>query len=377
MNGATSCPEPDTLRTLLTGDIPSAQEEQLVAHLDRCLKCQQALDELGSKQQEVLPISGDDSVPEDLSRDPALQQAIDRVLERGSEQPTTRLNTVSLDFLLPCDDSDFIGCLGPYHVSELISRGGMGIVLRAHDSKLSRVVAIKVLAPELGINSTARQRFLREAQAAAAVSHDHVVTIHAVAESDGMPYLVMEYVSGESLQEKIDREGMLEVKEILRIGMQTASGLAAAHAQGLVHRDIKPANILLENGIQRVKITDFGLARAVDDVRITRSGVVAGTPQFMSPEQARGETVDYRSDLFSLGGVLYAMCTGRPPFRAETTVAMIHRVCEDKPRPIQQINPNIPDRLVGRDQSDCLAAGPSSQPEYACWACSLRCPRVR
>src|SRR5262249_42840754 len=116
--------------------------------------------------------------------------------------------------------------------------------------------------------------------------------------------------------ERIDRSGTLELKEVLRIGMQTAVGLAAAHSQGLIHRDIKPANILLENGVERVKITDFGLARAADDTSLSQSGVVAGTPQYMAPEQASGEAVDHRADLFSLGSVLYAMCTGQPPFRA-------------------------------------------------------------
>src|SRR5262249_38595177 len=154
------------------------------------------------------------------------------------------------------------------------------------------------LAPQLATSATARQRFMREARAAAAVSHDHVVTIHAVEETDRVPYLVMQLIDGTSLQEKLDRTGPLGLKEILRIGLQTAAGLAAAHKQGLVHRDIKPANILLENGIERVKITDFGLARAVDDASLTQSGVVTGTPQYMSPEQADGQPVDHRTDLF-------------------------------------------------------------------------------
>lgn len=128
--------------------------------------------------------------------------------------------------------------------------------------------------------------------------------------------------------------------------MQIASGLAAAHAQGLVHRDVKPANILLEKGVEKVKITEFGLARAVDDVRMTKPGVVTGTPEYMSPEQARGESVDHRTDLFSLASVLYTMCTGRSPFRAENTVVMIRRVCEDTPRLIQDVNPEIPGWLI-------------------------------
>src|SRR6516162_2388202 len=185
----------------------------------------------------------------------------------------------------------------------------MGVVLKAFDPSLHRVVAIKVLAPQLATSGVARQRFLREAKAAAAVSHDHLVTIHAVDEANGLPYLVMQYIAGPSLQQRIDKEGALEVAEILRIGMQTAEGLAAAHGHGMVHRDVKPANILLEEGVSRVKLTDFGLARAIDDASLTQSGVVAGTPLYMSPEQAAGEPIDHRSDLFSLGSVLYVLCT--------------------------------------------------------------------
>ena len=235
----------------------------------------------------------------------------------------------------------------------------MGIVLKAFDPALHRVVAIKVLAPQLATSGSARQRFAREARAAAAVRNEHVVAIHAVDEWKGLPYLVMQFIPGISLQERIDRTAPLDLTAILRIGMQTAAGLAAAHAQGLVHRDIKPANILLENGVERVKITDFGLARAVDDASLTQSGVVAGTPLYMAPEQARGETVDHRADLFSLGSVLYAMCTGRSPFRASTTLAVLRRVCDDTPRPIREVNPEIPDwlaaiidRLLAKDRAE-------------------------
>jgi serine/threonine protein kinase len=238
-----------------------------------------------------------------------------------------------------------VGTLAQYEVVEVVGRGGMGIVLRAFDTKLNRVVAIKAMALELAANPMAVKRFLREARAAAAISHDHVVTIHAIDEDNRPPFIVMEFVDGQSLQEKIDRIGPLELKETLRIGMQMARGLAAAHEQGLVHRDIKPANILLENGVERVKITDFGLARAVDDVSVTQTGQIAGTPQFMSPEQAQGHTLDARSDLFSLGSVLYTMCAGRPPFRAETAVAMLRRVTDDEPRSICEVNSETPDWL--------------------------------
>jgi serine/threonine protein kinase len=253
---------------------------------------------------------------------------------------------VKLDFLTPSEKPGHLGRLGHYEVTEVIGRGGMGVVLKAFDEKLHRVVAVKVMAPQMATSATARKRFTREAQAAAAVRNEHVIDIHAVEEANGLPYLVMEYVSGLSLQERLDQAGPLEPKEILRIGIQVATGLAAAHFQGLIHRDIKPANILLENGIERVKITDFGLARAADDASLSQSGVVAGTPAYMAPEQAEGKPVDQRADLFSLGSVLYALCAGRAPFRASTTMGVLKRVCEDAPLPIREINPGVPDGLV-------------------------------
>ncbi len=264
------------------------------------------------------------------------------------EKPPVELGepqAMSLDFLTPSDNSDLLGTLGEYDILEVIGQGGMGIVFRASDAKLNRIVAIKVMSPFFASNPNARKRFLREAQAAAAISHPHIVTIHAVDE-EKLPYLVMECVHGQSLQEKLNKVGSLEITEILRIGSQIAEGLAAAHKQGLIHRDIKPANILLENGVERVKITDFGLARAVDDATITKTGEVSGTPQYMSPEQATGSRVDQRSDLFSLGAVLYAICTGRSPFRASNLAAVVRRVCDDTPRPIEETNPEIPFWLI-------------------------------
>lgn len=213
--------------------------------------------------------------------------------------------------------------MGVYEVSGVIGYGGMGVILKALEPSLNRYVALKVLWPHLAVHGAARQRFAREARAAAAVVHEHVVPIYAVDEFQGIPYIVMQYVPGRSLQDRITRDGGLPLEQILRIGRQIAAALDAAHAQGLVHRDVKPANILLENGIERVLVTDFGLARTADDASLTHSGMVAGTPQFMSPEQARGELIDHRSDLFSLGSVLYTMCTGHPPFRAETLMVKV------------------------------------------------------
>ncbi|OYW17753.1 MAG: hypothetical protein B7Z55_11920, partial [Planctomycetales bacterium 12-60-4] len=164
---------------------------------------------------------------------------------------------------------------------------------------------------------------------------------------DGLlPYIVMEHVVGKSLRQAMHQSGTFDVESIVRIGMQTAQGLAAAHAQGLIHRDIKPANILLQGDNDRVKIMDFGLARAVDDVSLTHTGLVVGTPRYMSPEQAQNLPVDHRSDLFSLGSVLYAMCTGRPAFRAATSLTVLRSICEDTPQPIREINPEIPQWLA-------------------------------
>lgn len=252
---------------------------------------------------------------------------------------------VDFSFLEPSDHPDSMGKLGHYEIREMIGRGGCGIVLRAFDTKLERIVAIKVMYPELAATSPARKRFLREARATAAIRHKNVVSIYAV-EENPLPYLVMELIDGPTLQQKINAIGPLELVDTLEIGQQAAAGLAAAHAKGLIHRDIKPANILLEGNTNEVKLTDFGLARSADDASITQSGIISGTPLFMSPEQAQGLEMDERSDLFSLGSVLYMMSSGRPPFRAKTTLAVLRRVVEDQPRPIQQIIPEVPQWLT-------------------------------
>jgi len=252
---------------------------------------------------------------------------------------------LALQFLEPSKKPGSLGCLGHNEVLEVLGKGGFGIVVRAFDESLHRVVAIKILSPQLAATSPARKRFLREARASARVRHANVVQIYAVEERP-LPYLVMEYIPGQTLQRRLDECGPLDVPDVLKIGAQIARGLAAAHEQGLIHRDIKPANILLETGIeQNVKITDFGLARAADDASLSQSGVIAGTPLFMAPEQAKGEPPDPRADLFSLGSVLYTMASGRPPFRANTPLAVLKRVAEDTPRPIRQIIPEVPEWL--------------------------------
>ncbi|HMF18731.1 MAG TPA: protein kinase [Gemmataceae bacterium] len=246
-----------------------------------------------------------------------------------------------LHFLQPSSRPDSLGRIGHYEVLEILGKGGFGIVMRAFDETLQRVVALKVLAPAIAATSPARKRFLREARSSARVRHEHVVQVHAVGE-EPLPYLVMEFIPGETLQKRLDRIGPLETPEIVRIGRQIAEGLAAAHANDLIHRDIKPGNVLLEGGQLRVKITDFGLARAADDASLTQSGVLSGTPMYMAPEQAKGESIDHRADLFSLGSVMYVMATGRPPFRASTTFGVLKRVAEETPRPIREVIPEVP-----------------------------------
>ena len=329
--------DPERIELFLAGELTGEEQTAFELHLDDCDDCRRRLeaaaarDDVWSGVRDAL--LGEQPSPGDLSLDSA-----------ADGDASFRHETV-LKLLAPTDDDRMIGRLGTYEIAGVVGSGGMGVVLKAFDAALNRYVAIKALAPHLAGSGAARKRFSREARAAAAVVHENVIEIHGVAEAQGLPYLVMPYVRGPSLQRRLDDEGPLTLAGILRIGTQVAAGLAAAHAQGLVHRDVKPGNILLADGVERVKLTDFGLARAADDAALTRTGVIAGTPQYMSPEQARGESVDRRSDLFSLGAVLYAMCTGRAPFRAETSYGVLRRITDDEPRPIREINPDIPEWL--------------------------------
>ncbi|HVK10632.1 MAG TPA: serine/threonine-protein kinase, partial [Gemmataceae bacterium] len=227
-------------------------------------------------------------------------------------------------FLSPPLGPGELGRLGGYRVLELLGAGGMGLVFRAEDPTLRRPVALKVMRPELLDRPHAAERFLREARAAAAVKHDHIVTIYQVGQDRGVPFLALEFLAGEPLDARAKRESRLPPAEVRRIGHEAALGLAAAHAAGLIHRDIKPANVWLEAPRGRVKILDFGLARATgQDVHLTGSGTVMGTPAYMSPEQANGQPVDARTDLFSLGAMLYRLATGRLPFPGDSAMAIL------------------------------------------------------
>ena len=240
-----------------------------------------------------------------------------------------------------------LGKLGKYEVLELIGQGGMGVVLRGLDESLGRQVAIKVLSRQLAGSSTARRRFTREGRAVAAIRHPNVITIHAVEEQNGQPFLVMEFVNGGSLHDRIKQHAPLSLAEVLRIGAQIASGLAAAHEQGIIHRDIKPGNVMLEEQVDRIKITDFGLARiTMDNSDLTSQGNQLGTPAYMSPEQVQGHEVDHRTDLFSLGCVLYAMILGRSPFRGTHAFDTAQKILAETPVPLNELNETVPPFLA-------------------------------
>jgi len=242
---------------------------------------------------------------------------------------------------------DELGRLREYRIQKILGEGGMGVVYLAWDSHLHRSVALKVMKRSIAENELSRQRFLLEARATAAIDHDHIVTIYQVGDHNGVPYLVMKYLEGMTLEDRLRKQKILPPLEAVRIARQIAEGLEAAHRRNLIHRDIKPSNIWLESGRNRVKILDFGLARVADstDVNITQTGVILGTPAYMSPEQAAGLNLDGRSDLFSLGTVLYRMSVGKPPFRGSNNLAILRSLSIDEPVPPHEAVPQIPPRL--------------------------------
>ncbi len=260
-----------------------------------------------------------------------------------ADVPTTAAPGELTAILAPPRQPGELGRLGPYRVLKVLGAGGMGVVYQAEDPDLRRLVALKAMLPMLAASGSARQRFLREARSAAAISHDNIVHIYQVGEDRGVPFLAMQFLHGESLDDRLKRTPRLPAAEILRVGREAATGLAAAHKAGLIHRDVKPANLWLEAETGRVKILDFGLARGgADDVHLTQTGAIMGTPSYMAPEQAGGKSVDARADLFSLGCVLYRLCTGELPFKGADSISVLVAVSTHHPPPPRRLNPRLP-----------------------------------
>jgi WD40 repeat protein/serine/threonine protein kinase len=367
MFGTTSCPDEQVLGRLVLGRLAEEEAEALARHLEQCGRCAATVHSLAAEDTLVAaararPGAGDE--PDDeivealIERLSGLAAAVtDPKHENRADTPFGPDLTA---LLTPPQEPGELGRLGPYRVLRVLGAGGMGVVYQAEDRALKRLVALKTLKPGLAASPAARQRFLREAQAAAAVTHDHVVTIHQVGDHRGVPFLAMPLLEGETLEQRLGRaeagEGLLDPAEVLRVGREIAQGLEAAHARGLVHRDIKPANVWLEKDTGRVKILDFGLARALDEETfLGEPGVVAGTPAYLAPEVRTGLAVDGRCDLFSLGCVLSRMLTGATPGQAPAPAF--------PPSPRGR-NPEAPAELAGLVRR-LLARDPADRPRSA------------
>ncbi len=250
--------------------------------------------------------------------------------------------------------------VGRYQILEKIGEGAMATVYKAHDPSINRSLAIKFLHPNLCVDPEYRSRFLREARAAGMLSQPNIVTVFDVGEIEGRPYIAMEWLDGGSLEAASGERRGLPIRAVLEIGTQLANALDFAHRRGIVHRDIKPSNVLRLGGGGTIKVTDFGIARieTPDASQQTRFGAVLGTPNYMSPEQAMGQKVDARSDLFSAGVVLYELLTGKRPFEAESIVTLAVRIAKEDPPPIDKLRRDVPPGLR-RAVDRCL----SKQPE--------------
>ena len=382
MTVAMSCPDRASLERLLDHGAGPNEVERLAGHLETCHRCGETIETLLASDRNAAALRGA-KVEADA---PSVQRLRRRLANLrpapASQDTTTGENTrgaapssASAPFeatkdksvsLAPPQLPDEIGRLGGYRILKELGRGGMGVVYQAEDPKLKRLVALKAMLPGLAADDAARQRFLREAQATAAVHHDHVVTIHAVDEDNGVPFLAMEFLQGMPMDQWLKGGRKPTVAQVLRLGREIAEGLAAAHERGLIHRDVKPGNIWLDSSHKgRVKILDFGLARSGrEDVHLTRTGAIVGTPAYMAPEQARGEKVDARGDLFSLGCVLYRLCTGAMPFAGDNTMALLMALALDTPKPVRELNPDVPPELADL-VTRLLEKEPAKRPQSA------------
>ncbi len=380
MTDSQTCPDRKTLEKMLLGKLPQAAIETIGEHLGTCETCSNSAatievrDDLTDAILARRELSGDEAlIDQAIARSKLLGsrlytiQSVETLPVTGFKSSsesvvdsfaTSQLN--ELDFLSPAQLPDELGRIGEYRVLQLLGIGGMGMVFRAEDPRLKRQIALKVMKPSVSSSQSAKQRFIREAQFNAAIEHDHIVHIYQVSEDRGVPFIAMQYLRGESLKTLIDREHKLKQTEVVRIGKEVAAGLAAAHEHGLIHRDIKPDNIWIEEKTHRAKILDFGLVRATaEDFGLTMAGMVLGTPQYMAPEQALGQPVDHRCDLFSLGSMLYQLATGTQAFEGANLTATLMAVVHQDPVPLESLATNLHPtlsalitRLLSKERND-------------------------
>jgi WD40 repeat protein/serine/threonine protein kinase len=361
------CIAPDQFQRMLAEQLTAADHQALDAHVETCSQCQQTLERLLNHGQ------GDTTADLWLrpncanNGSPALPPFLRELQQHSPDLTATAPERLVagepslLHFPDPPTARGPLGRLGAYHIVSALGHGGFGHVFNAYDENLDCLVALKVLKPELATNPADRTRFENEAAKAATVQHDHVIRVYHVGSTPGfpLPYFVMEYIDGGSLSERLKSQQLLPPRAAAEIARQVALGLAAAHERGLIHRDIKSANILLERSTGRAKIADFGLARLLEGAAgITQSQGVVGTPAYMSPEQITSPSrIDPRSDIYSLGVVLYESLTGMLPFRGLSHL-VLHQVIHDEPRPLRELNDGI-SRDLETICLKCLAKEPA------------------
>ena len=353
-----SNPEPDrsTVDAWLAGELSDSAAAEVERYFGETASTIPGEDG-GAIEAELLQ-----NLPTGLAAEPEVASLVDAVKTQHATDLPSPSKEAWREALVPCDDPDLLGTIGDYEILELIATGGMGIVFKARDPELDRLAAIKVLSPELATNATARERFLREARAAAQLEHENILPIYGV-HDEAVPYFAMRYAAGGTLQDALDDE--IPFKAQSSIARQVAAALGAAHAKGIVHRDIKPANILFDSpGGRKVWVCDFGIARSIEDPSLTYAGAVAGTPQYMSPEQAAGGEVDGRSDLFSLGAVLYRCATGEHAFSGTTTAAVLRQISSSDTRLVNATKAGIP-KWYERLLANLLAKDPRDRPKAA------------
>ncbi|QEL16100.1 serine/threonine-protein kinase [Limnoglobus roseus] len=260
-----------------------------------------------------------------------------------------------------------LGVLGRYRILKELGRGGMGGIYLGYEERLRRRVALKVMLPKFAQNEAAKTRFNREALAAAQLKHDNIVTIYDADEWNGIPFIAMEYLQGASLDDFLKKNPVTGVSQALRVGREVCSALAVAHKMGVAHRDIKPSNIWLEAPLGKAKILDFGLVKSLnplDEAKLTTSGAIIGSPAYMSPEQARGSKIDHRTDIFSVGSVLYRMSTGQLPFQGDNLMDLLMALGGKEPRQVTELNPKVPSDLAALIHK-MLSKNPDDRPQTA------------